>query len=34
MAIETSAGEDDDPGFIEALNSIVSELISQADGKQ
>jgi len=28
MAIQVSAGETDDPGFIEALNSIVSELIA------
>src|SRR5215469_8334339 len=28
MAIEMSAGENDDPGFIEALNSIVSVLIA------
>lgn len=28
MAIEMSAGENDDPGFIEALNSIVCELIT------
>jgi len=28
MAIQVSAGETDDPGFIEALNSIVSELVA------
>ena len=28
MAIQMSAGETDDPGFIEAVNSIVSELIT------
>ena len=28
MSIQMSAGDTDDPGFLEALNSIVSELIA------
>jgi hypothetical protein len=34
MAIQMSAGDTDDPGFIEALNSIVSELVADHQPQQ
>lgn len=34
MAIQMSAGETDDPGFIKALNSIVSELVADHTPEQ